>query len=277
MNLEDAMPAIVANLKNRWTDHVPFTVDKTFARGRTWLLGKVLEFNQRVGRNVFVTMESNEAHYVVFKNGHNSPIGMQLSGVQELKCDDTNLFHEMGHCLGLGHTYFHTASRLPALFDGADEEAFTASKNTYVDQGLADVDSAMGYTPGVFVNSPRIARVWDLKSAVVGQTLAAARTALQQLIDARAAPAPASVAARFLFQVPQPFGHLALSYEIKGVRQKRPVPDFNALALLKPADLAQFMADLDIVEQYWKFTSADFMMHLSDDDVAAIKAVVKKS
>lgn len=271
------MPAIVKNADRRWKDHVPFTVDRTFAKGRNWVLGKVFEFNSKVGHNVFVPRESGEANYAEFKNGSDSPIGMQGNGMQALRCRENNLFHEMGHCVGLGHTYFHSKSRLPELFEGTDRDAYTESSATYQDQGFADVDSVMGYTPGVFGSSPRIARVWALRAAVGGTWPDDTKTAVQQLTLALAAPPPATNLERFNFSAPRPFNFLPLPYRISDIWRTLTLHGYEQLHQLDPVDLAQLAADIDRIDQYWKFKDPHFMEHLTRDDVEAIRIVVGKS
>lgn len=266
------MPAIVSNQQNRWQDHIPYVIGPGIAR--VWLLGKILEFNTRVGRNVFVG-RTDEQNYACFVPGANSPIGMQ-GNMQNLMCNRGNLFHEMGHCVGLGHTYFHGRSRLPGLFEGVDRAAFLQSAGIYSEQGFADVDSMMAYSPPSFNASPRIQRV-----CVLCQnnrlSLPAARQNLQPLIGLRRRPAAARPAAQFqvALQIPAVFRNRRMHFKIAGHWAGTQVNDYNILRTLDPNDLAQFEADLVIIRDYWKFNDG-FMMRVSDDDVKAIRAVVRE-
>lgn len=265
------MPAIVSSAINRWRDHVPYVISE--AMPRIWLLGKVLEFNTRVGRNVFVG-RTNEPNYACFVPGAHSPVGMQ-GGKQDLKCNKDNLFHEMGHCVGLGHTYFHSRAELPGLFEGVDQDAYRVSRGGYADQGFADVDSMMGYTPQSFGGSPRIKRVCVLCSnnqALLPQ----GQGALQTLISLRRQPEPASRVAKFQMggQIPIEFRNHLMHFKIGGDWSELRINDYEGLRALDPNDLAQFAADLTIVKRYWRF-SAGFMLRVSDDDVQAIRAVLR--
>ena len=71
-----------------------------------------------------------------------------------------NLYHEMGHAMGLGHSYFNTGCRnFTDLFRGVDKVAFNSVKGGYTNHGSAFVDSMMVYNPDYFRASPRIQRV----------------------------------------------------------------------------------------------------------------------
>lgn len=269
------MPAIVLNPNNRWPEHVPYVIDDCI-NNKIWLRGKILEFNTRVGRNVFVP-QTDEPNYARFVPGADSPIGMQ-GNVQVLRCNENNLFHEMGHCVGLGHTYFHSGAQLRGLFEGVDLLAFNASAATYTDQGFADVDSMMAYSPPSFTTSPRIQRICILcqNNRHLLLNNAAPQRDLQTLIDLRGAPAVASFRAQFeaASRVPAVFRNRN-HFKVAGRWTQISVSDYNALRSLDPDDLNQFKADIVIVRKYWKF-DVGFMMRVSDDDVKAVRAVLRE-
>ena len=266
------MSAIVSAEGNRWKDHVPYVFGDGV--GKIWLLGKILEFNTRVGHNVFVprTDERDYARFIM--PGANSPIGMQ-GNEQVLRCNQSNLFHEMGHCVGLGHTYFHTRARLPDLFERVDRNSFLASRGIYADQGFSDIDSMMGYSPQSFLGSPRISRVCML-CANNRRLLTRAQRALQTLIELRGQAPAATVAAKFrvALQIPGNFNRRAMPFKVGGHWVQTRVTDYDDLRALDPDDLAQFSADITTVKDYWTF-DAGFMMRVSDDDVRAIRAVLR--
>ncbi len=265
------MPAIVANQETRWQDHVPYVIDASV--NRIWLLGKIVEFNTRAGRNVFV-QRTDEADYAWFRPGANSPVGKQ-GNAQDLRFNASNLFHEMGHCVGLGHVYFHRGSELPALFEGNDRLAYDGSRGHYADQGFANVDSMMGYTPTVFPDSPRVRRVcaWCFNHR---QFLGAASNSLQELIRLLSQPPAATPQAKFQvsLQIPHKFRNQPMHFKVGGQWWEGLVSNYDVLHALDPADLAQFASDIRIVERYWKFNPG-FMMRVTDDDVQAIHAVLR--
>ncbi len=266
------MPASVANPARRWQDHVPYVIDASV--NRIWLLGKIVEFNTRVGRNVFV-QRTDEADYARFVSpGANSPVGKQ-GNAQDLRFNDRNLFHEMGHCVGLGHVYFHRGSDLPALFEGNDRLAYDVSRGDYADQGFANVDSMMGYTPTVFPDSPRVRRVCAL-CFNQREFLVAARNRLQELIRLLSQPPAAMPQAKFRvsLQIPHEFRNRPMHFKVGGQWWEGLVSNYDVLRALDPADLAQFASDIRIVERYWKFNPG-FMMRVADDDVQAIRAALR--
>jgi Astacin (Peptidase family M12A) len=91
-----------------WGGSIPYVIadeNPLFAQDH------IYAFNARVGKEVFVPGE-NESDYVEFKesSGHATcKIGKQ-GGKQTLNYgrSDASIFHEMGHCAGLGHENFHT-------------------------------------------------------------------------------------------------------------------------------------------------------------------------
>jgi hypothetical protein len=75
-----------------------------------WAEKCITEFNRAVGKTLFMSRSMQQPNYVRFqKGGGNCQIGMQ-GGVQMLKYSEGDLYsiyHEMGHCAGLGHEWFH--------------------------------------------------------------------------------------------------------------------------------------------------------------------------
>jgi hypothetical protein len=90
---------------NVWTNHrIPFECNDE------WALKRVEDFNRAVGKTIFLPRRFGRANYVRIAPGAaQSNIGM-LGGEQTLYYTNNSkysIYHEMGHCVGLGHEYFH--------------------------------------------------------------------------------------------------------------------------------------------------------------------------
>lgn len=119
-----------------------------------WASKRIEEFQRALGKTLFLVRRFDQPNYVDFRPGgeHSSDIGMK-GGPQVLGYEPRSyysLFHEMGHCLGLGHEYFH--HRWPyraALLDANSLHtmAFQASVGKYTAFGDFDSESIMSYSP----------------------------------------------------------------------------------------------------------------------------------
>jgi len=135
-----------------WGRSIPYVIaDKNpvFAQNH------INAFNARVRKKLFVPRQ-NESDYVEFRESHGHAtckIGKQ-AGKQTLhyRRTDASIFHEMGHCAGLGHENFHTG--WPArgiLMDPTNNTlhamAFLRNQANYRDITSYDRLSVMLYSP----------------------------------------------------------------------------------------------------------------------------------
>ena len=263
------MPAIVKTLNNwRWpTSGVPYSLRQGIS-DVDWLKQAIDQFNTSAGRQVFVP-RGTQADYAEFDNdpGANSAIGKQ-GGMQLVKWNQKNLFHEMGHCAGLGHTYFHSGSRLPKLFEATDKKAFEASREVYADFELADVASMMAYSPNSFVSSPRIALVCKLCGGT-RLKLDDARKVVTGLVGAlellAKGPKDAKASSKFNFESEVTTAIPPLAKSALGVA------DCSALsksAWREPQNIRQLTDDIDLVKGYWSFDLSN--MTVTPADKAAL-------
>src|SRR4051794_11973464 len=110
------MPAIVAKMEMRWPGRVPFEIGNLQSNepgGITaaYLLERIEHFNKRCAHEVFAPRVL-ENDYVLFEYGGSSDEIGRRGGMQKCRVKASNLFHEMGHTIGLAHTYSHQACRL---------------------------------------------------------------------------------------------------------------------------------------------------------------------
>jgi hypothetical protein len=270
------MPALVSDLSKRWPGKIPYRVglDNIGGVGRTWLLARLQEFNTACGVEVFKP-RNEEADYVEFEAGSDSPIGKQ-TGRQICRISRANVYHEIGHAIGLGHTYFHTACRITSLFAGMDRIAYDQHRNKYAPFGNAleaNSPSMMAYSPGSFPGSPRIQRVVDLAHNARGALfqVRAAAVARQQTLQAPAQPLP---------QLPHlphlPQAHLPLqrrgsdagphAHQPLNLQPHHP----NGVGQMDLAQVTEFIHDIDIVAEYWAFDPG-FMLRVFPIDKRAVR------
>ncbi len=260
------MSAIVSDPAKRWNGKVPFVIGQQLGgMGKVWLLVKLKDFNMACQHDVFVPRQ-DEADYVEFSSGANSPIGRQ-GGPQACMVTTANLYHEAGHAIGLGHSYFDSRCRFPTLLEQVDQEAYQASRGGYVNQGLdPNAASMMAYTPHVFRNSARINRVTTLaqNSRIQLAGVRALAVIRQGVVQLGGAPAP-----------------IAAPRLVRRGSGGAPAPRAQAQPLRNPNDINQMtlpevqrlIADIDIVKEYWTFDDG-FMLKVFPADKSAVRSVI---
>lgn len=272
------MPAYITDNSKRWGQYVPYVFKDNDARNE-WIETKISELNNMFTRPIFKQRE-NEDDYVEIDKGSNSPIGKQ-GGKQVLNCSTDsesrkggNLYHEMGHCMGLGHTYFHTGcTNFTGLFENLDKTTFDNEKGKYSDYGLNYVDSMMVYSPGAFINSPRIQRV--IKGCNNDRTkLNTFKNDLSTLKQKRTAIETADFRGKFTITagIPNIFKRIGinLKYENEGYKEKK-IVDSNILAKLIKTDIDEFISDIDNINNYWIFDGINQNMKVTEVDKVVIK------
>lgn len=170
----------------------------------------------------------------------------------------------MGHCIGLGHIYFHRGSALHTLFEGNDLIAYNSSFAKYDDSGAPNVDSMMAYAPTSFPNSPRVKRVCHLCSRsdewdqATRDNLAVSRGELQKLRDLRVLPEAQGFGGKFdvATRIPPKFRQRNIKFKVGGHLQGIRVRTYEELRSLDPADLQGFLGDITIIQAYWLFAPA---------------------
>lgn len=96
-----------------WTGGIPYTIcSGTY---KTWVMARIYEFNERVGKQVFYPKSMNkDVDYVQFSlsSSHASCKIGRRGGMQMLSFKKTceSIWHEMGHACGLCHEHYHDKS-----------------------------------------------------------------------------------------------------------------------------------------------------------------------
>jgi hypothetical protein len=138
------MGVYLTNLQ-RWTNHrIPFECNDG------WALKRIEEFNRAVGKTLFITRKFNQASYVKIEAGAaQSNIGMK-GGVQTCNFgvnDLYSIFHELGHCVGLGHEYFHNRCPFIGRITGLHRDIYSQAVVKYTSYAAYDGLSIMNYNP----------------------------------------------------------------------------------------------------------------------------------
>jgi hypothetical protein len=253
------MPAIVKNPSKRWNKVIPYKIENATIQNLETLIG---DFNRHFSTPIFVPY-TNQKDYVVFQNGADSPIGKQ-GEEQKLKCTSTNLYHEMGHCCGLGHTYFHTGCKnFTDMFEGIDKQAFYLKKGDYENQGNAFQNSMMAYKPDSFTSSHRIKRIIQACGGNRSNLTNVEKDIrkLQELL--KKAKDVASLKPSDKFTLPS----------LVPLRLKFLARNFRELSALTTEALQSFLWDVGILKSYWRFDD-NHMMRIDPADKVAIEKVI---
>lgn len=279
------MSALVADKTNRWPGYVPYVIGELGGSMTSiWLRGKIFEFNTACRHDVFVPRRE-ETDYIEIVPGGDSPIGVQHIGKQHCRVSATNLYHEMGHALGLGHTYYTAGCKIHTLFKKVDKTSYDGGISGYISFGAPNEPSMMAYSPNAFSTSPRIARVVRLTNhrkdqfRTVREHAQARKLELQipksQLLTTTVPKSVVkhkktmdmdSISTR---KAPVELGKRTMDLELFQTKKKDP-DNINEMDL--PA-VEELLADLNLVEEYWTFDEG-FMVRVHAADKAAVREVL---
>ncbi len=167
------MAAIISGDDYRWPhNHVPYVIDRTRPR-REEVKSYIDNFNREAGMEVF-TPRRAESYYVKVGLGGDCEIGCRRKADQELNVrlpgeaasasavESGNVFHEMGHAAGFGHTVYETGISINQSFDRSDSEIYDHMRGKYTTiSDSSNAESMMKY-PYPTYNAPRIQRIFLL-------------------------------------------------------------------------------------------------------------------
>lgn len=136
-----------------WKTGIPYTANGMKQKDEESLIALIDAFNRTIKKEIFRQWK-DEDDYVEFKlsvgySAAASPVGKQ-GGKQLLLFTFKDLYHEMGHCCGLGHEHYQPHWELEYLLGGLDKDDYNkqTGDQKYANNNKYNIESVMCYPLG---------------------------------------------------------------------------------------------------------------------------------